>query len=231
MKSPKGAGSRRAQEKLTADRRAPRIAARLAAVFPEIRVPLAHRNPFELLIATILSAQCTDEQVNRVTPELFARYPDAAALAEAPLAEIERIVRPLGLFRAKARAIRETARQLRERHGGAVPASMEELTALRGVGRKTANVVLGHAFGIPGVIVDTHARRVARRLGLTRQERPEAIEADLMRRLPPKEWTAFSHRLILHGRTTCKARAPQCRRCPLSELCPSASLQGRVRAA
>lgn len=227
MKRLKSAGPSRGRHRADAGQRVRRIAARLARLFPEIRVPLTHRNPFELLIATILSAQCTDEQVNRVTPELFARYPDAATLGEAPLAEIERIIRPLGLFRAKARAIREAARQLRDRCGGEVPATMEELTRLPGVGRKTANVVLGHAFGVPGVVVDTHAKRVARRLGLTLQERPEAIEADLMRLLPPKEWTPFSHRLILHGRRTCKARAPLCRQCRLAELCPSAWIVGR----
>jgi endonuclease III len=197
------------------------IAARLARTYPELEVPLLHRNTFELLIAVILSAQCTDEAVNRVTPELFRRYPDPETLAQASTADIERIIRTLGLFRAKAKSLKECARQLVEEFGGAVPATMEELTRLAGVGRKTANVILGHAFATPGIIVDTHCKRLSRRLGLTRQEDPTKIERDLSRLLPAKEWTGLSHRLIIHGRRVCYARKPACDRCVLNDLCPS----------
>jgi len=200
------------------------ITARLARSYPELQVPLHHRNTFELLIAVILSAQCTDEAVNRVTPELFRRYPDPASLARASTADIESIIRSLGLFRAKAKSLKECARQLVEQFGGDVPASMEELTQLAGVGRKTANVILGHVFNIPGIIVDTHCKRVARRLGLTRQQDPTKIERDLSRLLPAKEWTGLSHRLIIHGRRVCYARKPACDRCILNDLCPSKEL-------
>ena len=201
--------------------RALAIATHLARTYPEIRVPLAHRNLFELLVAVILSAQCTDEAVNRVTPKLFRRYPDPESLALASTGEIEQIIRTLGLFRAKARSLKECARQLVEEFSGQVPATMEELTRLAGVGRKTANVILGHAFDKPGIIVDTHCKRLSRRLELTRAEDPERIEKDLNRLLPPREWTAFSHRLIIHGRVVCHARNPECARCVVNELCPS----------
>jgi endonuclease III len=197
------------------------IAAQLARSYRELRVPLAHRSTFELLVAVILSAQCTDEAVNRVTPELFRRYPDPETLALASTGEVEQIIRALGLFRAKARSLKECARQLVQEFSGAVPATMEELTRLAGVGRKTANVILGHAFDKPGIIVDTHCKRLARRLELTREEHPDKIEKDLSRLLPPKEWTAFSHRLIIHGRAVCHARSPECGRCVLNGLCPS----------
>jgi len=197
------------------------IAARLAQTYSELEVPLHYRNTFELLIAVILSAQCTDEAVNRVTPELFRHYPDPETLAAAPKADIERIIRTLGLFRAKAKSLKECARQLAEEFGGAVPATIEELTRLAGVGRKTANVILGHAFDTPGIIVDTHCKRLSRRLGLTRQQDPTKIERDLGRLLPPKEWTGLSHRLIIHGRRVCYARKPACDRCILKDLCPS----------
>ncbi|HEY6363733.1 MAG TPA: endonuclease III [Candidatus Binatia bacterium] len=201
--------------------RASAIAAHLARIYPELRVPLAHRNRFELLVAVILSAQCTDEAVNRVTPELFRRYPVPEALALAPTGEIEQIIRTLGLFRAKAKSLKECARELVEEFGGEVPATMEELTRLAGVGRKTANVILGHAFGKPGIIVDTHCKRLARRLELTREEDPEKIERDLNQLLPRREWTGFSHRLIIHGRAVCHVRNPACARCVLNDLCPS----------
>ena len=204
--------------------RANTIAARLARTYPELHVPLQHRNTFELLIAVILSAQCTDEAVNRVTPELFGRYPDPASLAQASTADIERIIRSLGLFRAKAKSLKECARQLVEEFGGNVPATMEELTRPAGVGRKIANVILGHAFDTPGIIVDTHCKRLARRLGLTRQQDPTKIERDLSRLLPAKEWTGLSHRLIIHGRRICYARKPACDRCILNDLCPSKEL-------
>jgi endonuclease-3 len=184
-------------------------------------VPLDHRNIFELLIAVILSAQCTDAAVNRVTPELFRRYPDAETLAQASTRDVERIIRTLGLFRAKAKSVRECARQLAEEFGGRVPATMGALTRLAGVGRKTANVILGHAFGIPGVIVDTHCKRLSQRLGLSRHQEPTRIERDLNRLLPAIDWTGFSHRLIIHGRKVCHARNPACAECVLNELCPS----------
>jgi endonuclease-3 len=201
--------------------RANAIAGRLARAYPELKVPLEHRNTFELLIAVILSAQCTDEAVNRVTPRLFSRYPDPETLAQAVTTEIEQIIRTLGLFRAKAKALKQCARQLVREFGGKVPATMTELTRLAGVGRKTANVILGHAFDTPGIIVDTHCKRVSQRLALTRQQDPTKIERDLNRLLPPKEWTGFSHRLILHGRRVCYARKPSCSKCLLNDLCPS----------
>jgi endonuclease-3 len=202
--------------------RARAIAARLARAYPDLRVPLAHRNNFEMLVAVILSAQCTDEMVNRVTPKLFRRYSNPVSMARAPLAQIEKYIRSVGLFHAKALALKNCARQLVEHHAGEVPATMEELTRLAGVGRKTANVILGHAFGIPGIIVDTHCKRVSRRLGLTKQDNPNKIEQDLMKLLPPMEWTGFFHRLILHGRRICHARKPDCKACVVNDLCPSA---------
>ncbi|HZA53853.1 MAG TPA: endonuclease III [Candidatus Udaeobacter sp.] len=215
-------GRRRPRESLEEKRaRANAVAARLARIYPEPEVPLKHRNAFELLIAVILSAQCTDEAVNRVTPELFRRYPNAAKLADAATEEIALIIRTLGLFRAKARSLQRCGRQLVEQFGGQVPSTMEGLTRLAGVGRKTANVVLGHAFDTPGIAVDTHCKRVSCRLGLTRQHDPNKIERDLKRLLPPHEWTRFSLCLILHGRRVCKARKPACEICVLNELCPS----------
>lgn len=206
-------------------KRALEVAARLSRVYPEVKVPLYHRNPFELLVATILSAQCTDKMVNRVTPELFRRFATPQALAAASPKEIEKIIRRLGLFRAKARSLKWCAKQLVRDHHGEVPVTMVELTRLAGVGRKTANVILGHAFAVPGVVVDTHAKRVSRRLGLTRQEKPDKIEQELMVLLPKEEWTPFSHRLILHGRRVCHARNPKCEICVLNDLCPSANKQ------
>lgn len=196
------------------------IAAGLAHAYPNIEVPLKHRNAFELLIAVILSAQCTDEAVNRVTPELFRRYPGPEKLAGAWTGDIEAVIRSLGLFRAKAKSLQRCASQLIEEFGGKVPSSMEELTRLAGVGRKTANVILGHAFGTPGIAVDTHCKRVSRRLGLTRHEAPEKIEADLSRLLPVEDWTDFSLRVIIHGRRVCHARRPDCAGCALAALCP-----------
>jgi endonuclease-3 len=201
--------------------RAAAIAARLAGLYADVECPLLHRNNFELLVAVILSAQCTDAAVNRVTPALFERYPDPAALAHAARSDIESLIRTLGLFRAKAKALRQCAKQLLEDFAGEVPSTMEELTRLAGVGRKTANVMLGHAFDQPGIAVDTHCKRLSRRLGLTRQQDPVKIEKDLAQILPTKEWTNFSHRLIIHGRRVCDARKPACERCVLKELCPS----------
>jgi len=205
--------------------RACHIAARLADLYGDVECPLTHRNTFELLIAVMLSAQCTDSAVNRVTPALFNRYPNAAALAEASLADIESCIRTLGLFRAKAKSLKRCAQQLVDEFNGEVPSSMEELTRLAGVGRKTANVIRGHAFNIPGIAVDTHCKRLSRRLGLTRQEDPAKIEKDLARILPPEEWTGFSHRLIIHGRRVCDARRPACERCTISKFCPSSAAE------
>ena len=211
--------------------RAQAITARLAIAFPEIRVPLHHRNPYELLVATILSAQCTDEMVNKVTPELFGRYPTPEDLSQATVREIEKLIRQLSLFRAKARSLKSCAKQLVQNHHGEVPATMEALTRLAGVGRKTANVILGNAFGVPGIVVDTHVKRLSRRLGLTKKEDPNKIEQDLMRLLPSEQWTSFSHRLIFHGRQVCHARKPRCGICTLNDLCPSGELQDHMRVA
>ena len=204
--------------------RAAAITRALAAEYGAATCALRHESPFELLVATILSAQCTDVRVNLVTPALFAKYPDARRLAQSPPGELEALIRPTGFFNAKARNLRGCARALVERHRGEVPRTMEELLLLPGVARKTANVVLGTAFGIAsGVVVDTHVMRITRLLKLTRQVSPEKIERDLVALLPKEEWIDFSHRLIWHGRKVCIARRPQCDRCVLAELCPSAS--------
>lgn len=203
-------------------RRALAIAGRLAEAYSEVSVPLHHRNNYELLVATILSAQCTDERVNRVTPSLFRRYPAPKDLAEAALGEIEKHIHSVGLFRSKARSLKKCSRQLVKNHHGEVPSTMEQLTRLAGVGRKTANVILGNAFGVPGIVVDTHVKRFSRRLGLTKHQDPNRIERDLMGLLPSDLWSSFSHRLIFHGRKTCHARKPQCQLCALNDLCPSA---------
>ena len=193
---------------------------RLERLYPEATTALHHRNPVQLLVATILSAQCTDARVNLVTPALFARYPDAASLASAPLPELEEMIRSTGFFHSKAVAIKACCAELAAKHGGQVPRTMEELTALRGVGRKTANVVLGNAYGIPGVVVDTHVGRLAQRLGLTNQKDAVKIEHALMAVIPRERWTLFSHWLILHGRETCNARKPRCSACALAPHCP-----------
>jgi endonuclease-3 len=191
-------------------------------MYPESRCSLTHRDPFELLVATILSAQCTDARVNEVTPALFARYPDAAALAEADSEELEEVIRPTGFFRNKARSLLGMARALVEDHGGEVPRDVGELTALPGVGRKTANVVRGVVWGdADGVVVDTHVKRISRRLGLTRETDPVKIEADLMKLIPMEERVVFTHRMIDHGRAVCVARKPRCGECELSDICPS----------
>ena len=188
--------------------------------YPDARTALDHKGPLELLIATILSAQCTDERVNRVTPALFARYPDAAALAGASREDLEAMIRSTGFYRNKARAIQECCADIVGRHQAQVPRTMEELTALRGVGRKTANVVLGNAYGIPGLVVDTHVSRLSKRLGLADQDDPVKIEFALMDSIPRDRWTLFSHWLILHGRKVCVARKPRCSICPLAPHCP-----------
>ncbi len=199
------------------------IIGRLKAAIPDARCALTHSNPFELLVATILSAQCTDERVNLVTPGLFRAYPDAAALARAKPARVEALVRSTGFFRAKTRSLLGMSRALVERHGGKVPPDMDALVELPGVGRKTANVVLGVSFGIAsGIVVDTHVTRVAARLGLTGHPDPVRIEQDLMKLVPRREWIRFSHLLIWHGRRTCTARRPDCPGCAVNSLCPSA---------
>jgi endonuclease-3 len=200
------------------------IATRLSQAYPELQVPLDYGTTFQLLVAVILSAQCTDAAVNKVTPELFRRFPTPDRMANASLAEIESMIRTLGLFRAKARSLKACARQLVEQFNGEIPATIEELTTLAGVGRKTANVILGHAFNLPGIIVDTHCKRVSRRLDLTRSEDPVQIERDLSRLLPAEQWTGFSHRLIIHGRRICHARKPDCKACIVEQLCPSSNL-------
>ncbi len=196
------------------------ILEQLRELYPDARCALDFRSPLELLVATILSAQCTDERVNKVTPALFAEYPDAAAFALAEPAALERAIHSTGFFRNKARAIREASADIVTKHGGEVPRTLEELTALRGVGRKTANVVLGNAYGVPGIVVDTHVARLANRLGLTGEEDPVKIEFALMPVVPREAWTLFSHWLILHGRAVCNARKPRCSACALAPHCP-----------
>ena len=203
--------------------RAPEILARLRAAYPGARCALDHRNAFELLCATILSGQCTDARVNLVTPKLFARYPTPAALAHAKHADVEEIIKSTGFFRNKAKSLIGMAQAITAEHGGRVPRSMDELRVLPGVGRKTANVILGNAYGInEGVTVDTHVARLSRLLGLTRHEDPVKIEQDLMPLFPRDEWAMLSHLLIFHGRQVCIARRPRCPDCVLADLCPSA---------
>lgn len=205
------------------------MAARLTDDFPDAECELDHRTPFELLAATILSAQCTDARVNMVTPALFARYPTPADLAAADQAEVEEIIRSTGFFQTKARNLIAMANAIVERFGGEVPRERDDLTTLAGVGRKTANVVRSVAFDLPGLPVDTHVGRVSRRLGLTTEEDPVKVEHELGSYLPPDEWGDFSLRLILHGRRVCDARRPNCGACSLEDLCPS-SLVPRRRA-
>ena len=203
--------------------RARRVVERLKPVYPAA-CELDHENAFQLLVATILSAQTTDVRVNTVTPRLFARFPTAADLAAADPAEVEAIVKPTGFFRAKTRAIIGAARSLEERFGGEVPPRMRDLVTIPGVGRKTANVILGVALGIPGLPVDTHVTRLTNRLGLVATTDPERIEAQLCSMVPRREWTDLSLRLILHGRRVCDARRPRCEDCVLNDICPSSSV-------
>lgn len=192
-------------------------------MYPDSKCSLDHESPYQLLVATVLSAQCTDARVNEVTPALFDAYPTPAALAEAPLEDVEEAVRPTGFFRTKAKALVGLAQGIEDRFGGEVPSGMDELTSLPGVGRKTANVVRGVAWGeADGVVVDTHVKRIANRLGLTSSEDPLQIEQDLLKLLPKKERVIFTHRMIDHGRAVCVARKPRCGQCALYEVCPSA---------
>lgn len=191
----------------------------LRSTYPDVKTALRHRDPLEMLIATILSAQCTDVRVNEVTKTLFKKLRTAQDYANVSLAELEEIIRPTGFFRNKAKSIKACCRGLLENHSGKVPESMEALVQLPGVGRKTANVVLGSAFGIPGIVVDTHVKRVSQRLGLTKEKDPVKIEFELMALIPKKDWIDFSHELIWHGRRVCAARKPKCAQCPLREQC------------
>jgi endonuclease-3 len=199
------------------------VVARLKAEYPDARTELDWKNPLELLVATMLSAQTTDVQVNRVTQSLFSKYRTAEDYAAADAEELEEDIRPTGFYRNKARSLQGMSRALVQEHGGEVPRTMQELVSLPGVGRKTANVVLGNAFGVDeGIVVDTHVRRVSGRLGLTANKDPVKIEQDLMKIVPEEDWTVLSHLLILHGRRTCKARQPDCPNCVLNDICPSA---------
>jgi endonuclease III len=209
-------------KKLPLKERAAALCRALARLYPDAHCELDFSNPLDLLIATMLSAQCTDVQVNKVTPALFRKYGDARAYAGADPAELEHDLRAIGLYRAKAKNIRAACALLVEKHGGKVPRTMEELVSLPGVGRKTANVVLGNAFDINvGVVVDTHVARLSARLGLTSQTDPKKIEPVLMKLVPQNDWTLFSHWLIFHGRRICKALNPDCPNCGIKELCPS----------
>jgi endonuclease III len=202
-------------------RRARRVHRLLAERYPDARCELDFADPLQLLVATVLSAQSTDRRVNAVTPTLFTRYPDAAAYASADTAELEDLIRPTGFFRAKASALQRLGAALVERFDGQVPGRLEDLVTLPGVGRKTANVVLGDAFGVPGITVDTHVGRVARRLGWTALTDPVKAEHEIGALFPRRDWTILSHRLIFHGRRTCHARRPACGACPVARLCPS----------
>ncbi|WP_212771323.1 endonuclease III, partial [Pseudokineococcus marinus] len=202
-------------------RRARRVHRALAERYPDARCELDFSSPFELLVATVLSAQTTDQRVNGVTPSLFARWPDPASLAGADRAELEAVLRPTGFYRAKAGTLLRLADQLVVEHDGRVPARLEELVTLPGVGRKTANVVLGDAFGVPGTTVDTHVGRLARRLGWTEETDPVAVERDVDALFERRDLTLLSHRLIFHGRRTCHARRPACGACPVQRDCPS----------
>jgi endonuclease-3 len=206
--------------------RTKKILAALDRTYPDAHCELNHSNPLELLVATILSAQCTDKRVNLVTPGLFRKYPSAKAYAEADIRELENDIRTTGFYRNKAKNIKACCLALVEKHGGKVPATLEELVELDGVGRKTANVVLGNAFNkSEGVVVDTHVTRLSRRLGLTKETDPVKIEQDLMKLLPRKQWTLFSHWLIWHGRRRCNARKPDCAGCEIKTVCPSIGVE------
>lgn len=218
------AGNSRAKQKAMA------VAEGLRALYPEAHCALNFESPLQLLIATILSAQCTDERVNIVTRDLFAKYRTARDFAEAPIHDLERMVKSAGFYRMKAKNIKACCQGLVEKHSGEVPQDLAALVVLAGVGRKTANVVLGTAFGIPsGVVVDTHVTRLTNRLGLTKQSDAVKIEQDLMKVLPPEEWIDFSHRLIWHGRRVCQARKPMCEVCTLAEICPKVGVVKRAK--
>ncbi|GAB3958099.1 hypothetical protein GCM10029978_002280 [Actinoallomurus acanthiterrae] len=212
---------RKPETRLALVRRARRINRELAEVYPDAHCELNFDNPFQLLVATILSAQTTDKRVNMVTPTLFARYPAAADLAAADREDVEKIIQSTGFFRAKTNSLLKLGQELCDRFGGEVPHTLEELVTLPGVGRKTANVVLGNAFDVPGITVDTHFQRLTRRFGWTTETDPVKIEYEVGELIPRKDWTILSHRLIWHGRRICHARRPACGACPLARLCPS----------
>ena len=212
------------ETELARTRRARRVHRALALRYPDAHCELDFTSPFELLVATILSAQCTDARVNQVTPALFARYPGATELAAAERSELEGLIQPTGFFRAKSDALLKMSAQLVAEHGGEVPPRQADLVRLAGVGRKTANVVLGDAFGVPGLTVDTHVGRLSRRLGFTTHEDPVKVETDLAGLIQRKDWTMFNHRMIFHGRRTCHSRRPACGACPVARLCPSAGI-------
>lgn len=220
-KQARAAARGQTESPLALTRRARKINRILGETYPYAVAELDFDNPFQLLVATVLSAQTTDVRVNAITPELFARYPDAAALASARIEEVEDIVRPLGFYRSKAKAIVNLAAQLLADHRGQVPGTLEELVKLPGVGRKTAFVVLGNAFNQPGITVDTHFGRLARRLGFTSEEDPVKVERDLAQLFKPKDWTQLSHRLVYQGRRICHAQKPACGACPVADLCPA----------
>jgi endonuclease-3 len=206
---------------LAQKRRARSMVKVLGETYPDARCELDFSTPLELLIATVLSAQCTDQRVNAVTPELFRRYPTAASYAAASRADLEELIRPTGFFRQKSATMQAIGQQLCDRYDGEVPGRLADLVTLQGVGRKTANVVLGDAFGVPGITVDTHVSRLARRFGWTANDDPEKIEKDLQAIFPRKDWTTMSHRVIWHGRRRCHARRPACGACPIACWCPS----------
>ncbi len=205
-------------------RRARRMGRILAEAYPDAHCELDFQGPYQLLVATILSAQCTDARVNMVTPAVFGRYPTAAELAAADRSELEQMIASTGFFRAKAASLQGMAARVVEAYGGQVPGRMSDLVTLPGVGRKTANVVLGNAFGVPGITVDTHVGRLSRRFGWTDQEDPDRVEQEVRSLFPRSEWTMLSHRIIWHGRRVCHARTPACGVCPLARLCPSFGL-------
>ncbi|HWG47099.1 MAG TPA: endonuclease III [Gemmataceae bacterium] len=207
--------------------RAGRILRKLAQLYPDAYCALNYANPLQLLVATILAAQCTDERVNQVTPALFARFPDAFAFATAEQKELEEFIKSTNFFRTKAKNILACCKQLMDQHDGQVPRTMEELVLLPGVGRKTANVILGNAYDVPGIPVDTHVGRLSQRMGLSVHSDPVKIERDLMELIPRKQWTMFGHRMIFHGRQVCHARKPQCEECTLASLCPRAGIGER----
>jgi len=216
------AGSRVEKKTAAADKqRARRIYNQLHKLYPDAACALRHDNPFQLLVSTILSAQCTDVRVNMVTPALFGKYPDAAAMANAKISDLEELVHTTGFFRNKAKSLKGAAQAITDQHGGEVPDSMDELLKLPGVARKTANVVLGNAFGINvGVVVDTHVARLSQRLGMTEHKDPKKIEPDLMKLFAQDTWAMLSHLLIFHGRQVCNARKPKCDQCKLARVCP-----------
>jgi endonuclease-3 len=194
----------------------------LEATYPDAHIALKSANPFQLLVSVILSAQCTDVRVNQVTPVLFGRFPDVRSMSEAPIKELEELIRPTGFFRNKAKNIKAASRIIMERFKGELPRTMEEMVTIPGVGRKTANIVLYNAYGvIAGIAVDTHVKRLARRLGMTREDNPIKIERDLMAIVPKKDWGKITYVLINHGRQICRARKPDCRECPVQNVCPS----------